>query len=67
LVLFTDGVTEVQDAKGNEFGEEGLAKLLMSYRELNAPQLQEKVIEAITIFGDGKFHDDVTLLRFAVR
>jgi serine phosphatase RsbU (regulator of sigma subunit) len=66
LVLFTDGVTEVQDANGTEFEEERLIQLLTAHRELDAQLLQEKIIEAITTFSDGEFHDDVTLLLLAL-
>jgi sigma-B regulation protein RsbU (phosphoserine phosphatase) len=66
LVLFTDGVSEVQDSEGHEFGEERLIQLLTKSRELNAVELQQKVIGEITAFSSGDFHDDVTLLLMAV-
>ncbi len=67
LVLFTDGVTEVLDAKGNDFGEDRLIQLLKTNRELGALEFQQKVIEDITPFCDGLFQDDVTVLLLAVR
>lgn len=61
LVLFTDGVTEVCNAQGEEFGESRLENLIVD-REMSAEGLRETVMSAVTHFGDGKFDDDVTLL-----
>jgi sigma-B regulation protein RsbU (phosphoserine phosphatase) len=66
LVLFTDGVTEVRNDDGEEFGEERLEQLLMS-RKFSAAELREQVMSAITEFGGGNFEDDVTLLVLKVR
>ena len=44
LVLFTDGVTEVSSAAGEEFGEERLVKVLLENRHLSAPELQERIL-----------------------
>jgi hypothetical protein len=67
LLLFTDGVSEVQDGKGHDFGEGLLTDLLEANRELDAAELLQKVIEAITAFSGGNFDDDVTLILVAVR
>jgi phosphoserine phosphatase RsbU/P len=61
LALFTDGVTEVQNAEGEEFGEERLQQLLMD-QSLTAAELRNKVMSAVKEFGSGTFDDDVTLL-----
>ena len=66
LVLFTDGVTEAQDENGDEFGEERLQELLMTNANLSAAELREKIIAAVTEFGNGSFYDDVTLLVLKV-
>jgi hypothetical protein len=66
LVLFTDGVTEAQNPEGHDFGEERLIDLLRHHRELNAAQLQGKLIEAIATFSAGEFRDDVTFVIVAV-
>ena len=62
LVLFTDGVTEALDENGEQFGEERLQELLLTNAHLSAAELREKVIAAVTEFGNGSFYDDVTLL-----
>ena len=65
LLLFTDGVSEAQNASGNEFGEERLVRLLQDNCSLGAGDLQRRVIGTVTEFSKGNFHDDVTLLAMA--
>ena len=62
LALFTDGVTEACDGSGEEFGEERLQELLMKGAHLTAAELRERIIAAVTEFGNGNFCDDVTLM-----
>ncbi len=62
LALFTDGVTEACDEAGEEFGEERLQELLMNGAKLSAAELRERIIAAVTEFGNGSFCDDVTLM-----
>ena len=62
IVLFTDGVTEVANSDGEEFGEERLIQLLRDNVELAAGELQRKVMEAIADYSGGEFQDDATLL-----
>ncbi|MDQ3474428.1 MAG: serine/threonine-protein phosphatase [Acidobacteriota bacterium] len=61
-MLFTDGVTEALDEKGDQFGEERLQELLLTNALLSTAELREKIIAAVTDFGNGSFYDDVTLL-----
>jgi serine phosphatase RsbU (regulator of sigma subunit) len=67
LLLFTDGVSEVQDSHENQFGEERLIELLKGSRHLGPADLLQKVIETITEFSHGNFHDDVTVVALAAR
>ncbi len=67
LLLFTDGVSEVQDSEENQFGEERLVELLKGNRHLGAADLLHEVIEAVAEFGHGNFRDDVTVVAVAVQ
>ncbi|MGC2230022.1 MAG: SpoIIE family protein phosphatase, partial [Candidatus Acidiferrum sp.] len=62
VLFFTDGVTEVSDEGGGEFGEERLLRLLQEQREASASALQEKILAAAGAFGLGHWQDDATLL-----
>ena len=66
LVLFTDGVTEVRNAAGEEFGEERLGALLLENRHLSAKALQERILAEVAKFSGGRFEDDATLVVLAV-
>jgi phosphoserine phosphatase RsbU/P len=67
LVLFTDGVTEVSGASGEEFGEERLAAVLAENRHLSAGALQERILAEVAAFSGGRFEDDATLVVVAVK
>jgi sigma-B regulation protein RsbU (phosphoserine phosphatase) len=67
LVLFTDGVTEVSSAAGEEFGEERLVTVLLENRHLSAGELQEKILAEVAKFSGGRFEDDATLVVLAVK
>jgi len=66
LVLFTDGVTEVSNVDGEEFGEERLVTVLLENRHLSAAELQEKILAEVAKFSGGRFEDDATLVVVAV-
>jgi FixJ family two-component response regulator len=67
LVLFTDGVTEVGNSEGEEFGEDRLIYLLRQNAAFPAGELQRKVMEAISDYSGGEFQDDATLLVMSRR
>jgi len=67
LVLFTDGITEVSSAEGEEFGEERLAKVLLENRQLSASELQSRILAEVAKFSGGRFEDDATLVVLAVK
>jgi sigma-B regulation protein RsbU (phosphoserine phosphatase) len=66
LLLFTDGVTEVSGADGEEYGEERLVKVLLENRRLSAKELQERILAEVAEFSGGRFEDDATLVVVAV-
>jgi phosphoserine phosphatase RsbU/P len=65
LVLFTDGLTEIADAQGVEFGEERLVEVVQRQRALPAEALKDHLLEAALAFGGGALVDDTTLLVLA--
>jgi phosphoserine phosphatase RsbU/P len=65
LVLFTDGLTEIADALGLQFGEERLVDLVRRERTLGAEALKDRLLESALVFGGGALVDDTTLLVLA--
>jgi len=63
LLLYTDGLTEARDAKGEEFGEERLYELLNSCKSLSAEEIKETIMEKVTTFvNNTPLHDDLTII-----
>jgi serine phosphatase RsbU (regulator of sigma subunit)/pSer/pThr/pTyr-binding forkhead associated (FHA) protein len=63
LVVFSDGVTETWNPADEEFGEQRLAELAARHRALDAPQLQEVILQELEGFASGvKAGDDRTLI-----
>jgi sigma-B regulation protein RsbU (phosphoserine phosphatase) len=65
LLLFTDGVTEVRNSGGEEFGEPRLVEVMRRHRLLGAYDLQMKVMRTVAEFSGGEFQDDATLLAMS--
>ena len=62
LALYTDGITESSNGKGEEFGESLLAEALRRHRELPPEVLLSSVVEDVRQFSTGEQQDDVTLI-----
>ncbi|HKV26842.1 MAG TPA: SpoIIE family protein phosphatase [Candidatus Acidoferrales bacterium] len=66
LILFTDGITETTDRRGDEFGEDRLLAILRENRALGASKIQKNVLGRISEFNGKNFQDDATLILLAV-
>jgi phosphoserine phosphatase RsbU/P len=63
LLLFSDGVTEAQNACDEEFGEARLMACLQEAADLPSAMVVERIFAAIDEFaGDAPQFDDITLL-----
>jgi len=62
ILLYTDGVTEALNAKGEEFGEERLLEAIRRHRELPLPELLAAVADQARKFSPHEQTDDITLL-----
>jgi sigma-B regulation protein RsbU (phosphoserine phosphatase) len=65
LAFYTDGITEAEDADGQEFGEARLVDLLAKHRGMNAGDLHARLLAESVRFAGGTFTDDATLLVVA--
>jgi len=63
VVLYSDGVTEANNAAYDEFDEERFIEVLKAHRTLPATEIVQAVIQAVTEFAAGAPQaDDITLL-----
>jgi phosphoserine phosphatase RsbU/P len=63
LVLYTDGITEAENANLEMFGVERLEKIIRASRGLPATELGRVILDAVKSFtGDHPQSDDITLM-----
>jgi phosphoserine phosphatase RsbU/P len=62
LIFYTDGISEVLDSDGEEYGDDRLAEAAARSRALDASSLKDALLDDVTRFADGKFQDDATLI-----
>jgi serine phosphatase RsbU (regulator of sigma subunit) len=62
FVLYTDGVTESFNERGEEFGEARLVEALRRRRELPSEALLRSVVDEVRGFSPHEQHDDITLI-----
>lgn len=62
LILYTDGVTESFNSRGDEFGEEGLITATRRHWELPPQKLLTTLLDDVTQFSAQEQYDDITLV-----
>jgi phosphoserine phosphatase RsbU/P len=62
LLLYTDGVTESFNQRGEEFGERRLVEALRRYSESSSPALLAAIVDEVRRFSSREQHDDITLI-----
>ena len=63
VVIYSDGVTDAQDAAGNFFGRRRLRELMEAHPDLSAPELHELIIQTLDSYAEGAIQaDDITVL-----
>jgi sigma-B regulation protein RsbU (phosphoserine phosphatase) len=63
LVLYTDGITEAQNEKGEFYDEKRLLKLLKREKTNSSKELRDLIIEDVrTFIGEALQYDDMTLV-----
>jgi len=66
LLLFTDGITEAENAQGEEFGVERLAAFGKAHAASSAAELNRQLLAQVSDFCGAQFQDDATLVVLAV-
>ena len=62
LALYTDGITEASNERGEEFGERRLIESLRQYRELSCQALLTAIVDGVRRFSSQEQHDDITAI-----
>lgn len=67
LVLYTDGVTEAENSRGEEFGDQRLQSVIQRNNNLPAAVLRDEILRQVRDFASGEQpHDDLTLVVMKV-
>lgn len=67
LAVYSDGVTEAMDPRGEQFGEERLLSVLRGWRDRSAQDIVDGVYQEVRRFAAGRaLRDDFTLLVLKV-
>jgi len=68
VCAFTDGVVEVENPAGEEYGEQAIMDFLIANAQLSAAELSNRLYKKIKYFSrNKKFRDDFTVLIVKVR
>jgi serine phosphatase RsbU (regulator of sigma subunit) len=62
LALYTDGITEASNERGEEFGERRLIDTLRQHRELSCEALLTAIVDEVRRFSSQEQHDDITAI-----
>jgi sigma-B regulation protein RsbU (phosphoserine phosphatase) len=66
LLLTTDGVTEAANEADEEFGAERVTASARAARSLGAHGIRTRILEDVSRFCNGNFHDDASLIVVTV-
>ena len=63
IIIYSDGITEAQNAEGEQYGVNRLVQLIKNNKHLNSKELVMSIINNIEIFTNGaKYNDDKTVV-----
>ena len=63
MILYTDGIIEARNTKGEEFGYDRLSDVLVAHQNKSSDEIQKEVIQALYEFsGSDQLNDDHTML-----
>jgi phosphoserine phosphatase RsbU/P len=63
VTLFTDGITEAEDGKRQQYGVQRLCDVILKNHTQKSEQIKESIIQDVmSHIGDNKIYDDITVL-----
>ncbi len=62
MVLYTDGITEARDHRGEMFGEDRLIRALQGLTDRSANGISDGIVQAAHRFSGDRFGDDVAVV-----
>ena len=63
IVYFTDGIVEIENTEGVQFGKENLKKIFLDNKDKEISEVSNLIIQELMMFmASDSFQDDITLL-----
>lgn len=66
VVLYTDGITDLFDSRGEMLGVPGVEKIVRETAHLPLSQMNQDILDRIAAWSDGPPADDVSLVLVEV-
>lgn len=67
LVLYTDGIVEVRDSEGVEFGYDRLKKVIEENKQATSSEVAASIVDSVKNFAHADMDDDYTVLIIRFR
>jgi sigma-B regulation protein RsbU (phosphoserine phosphatase) len=67
LVLYTDGLTEVFDTRGEMLGVNGLEELVRRSAKKPLPEMRQMILDSVAAWRNGPLADDLSLVIVELR
>jgi serine phosphatase RsbU (regulator of sigma subunit) len=68
LIAFTDGLSEAQNARGDEFGEARIKEALAASARLSVNEIRDEIVRRAKAWGGGApQYDDLTFIVMKVK
>jgi PAS domain S-box-containing protein len=67
IVLYTDGITEVFNSRGEMLGIEGVQEIVRQTSSLPAREMKQGILDGVAAYREGPPTDDVSLMLVHVR
>ena len=67
LILYTDGITEVESPHDEEFGMDRVKEIVVGNRAGSAEEIQRSLMQAVSQHCEERFQDDATVVVIAVQ
>lgn len=63
MVLYTDGITEAKNEKGDEYGYDRLVEVIKEVKDMSPKEIQDRIIQSLYDFsGTHNINDDYTTM-----
>ena len=67
IILFTDGLTEIEDDINQEYGKKRLEEFILNNPNLSPKAFNQSLLNEIRNFKEGDFKDDIFLVNIMVK